>query len=73
MSGATKKSCITMDKLLADTTGERVFYNTQANKEWWENSHINPSRSDPGQREKLNLNFYFHTSLWYLKRFYEGL
>ena len=34
MSGATKKSCITMDKLLADTTGERVFYNTQANKEW---------------------------------------
>ena len=22
---------------------------------------------------KLNLNFYFHTSLWYLKRFYEGL
>ena len=22
---------------------------------------------------KINLNFYFHTSLWYLKRFYEGL
>ena len=23
--------------------------------------------------EKIELNFYFHTSLWYLKRFYEGL
>ena len=22
---------------------------------------------------KTNLNFYFHTSLWYLKRFYKGL
>ena len=34
---------------------------------------FNPSHPDPGQREKINLNFYFHTSLWYLKRFYEGL
>ena len=24
---------------------------------------INSSRPDPGQREKINLNFYFHTSL----------
>ena len=23
--------------------------------------------------KRKNLNFYFHTSLWYLKRFYEGL
>ena len=22
---------------------------------------------------KIDLNFYFYTSLWYLKRFYEGL
>ena len=22
---------------------------------------------------KINLNFYFHTSLWYLKMIYEGL
>ena len=22
---------------------------------------------------KIKLNFYFHTSLWFLKRFYEGL
>ena len=34
---------------------------------------INPSRPDPGRREKINLNFYFHTSLWCLKRFCEGL
>ena len=31
---------------------------------------INPSRPDPGQREKINLNFYFHTSLWCLKRYF---
>ena len=35
--------------------------------------NINPSRPDLGQREKNNLNFYFHPSLWCLKRFYEGL
>ena len=34
---------------------------------------INPSRPNPGPREKINLNFYFHTSLRYLKRLYEGL
>ena len=32
---------------------------------------INPSRPNSGQREKIKLNFYFHTSLWYFKRFYE--
>ena len=30
---------------------------------------INPSRPDPGQREKNDLNFYFRTSLWCLKKF----
>ena len=34
---------------------------------------FNPPRPNPGRREKLKLNFYFHTSLWCLKRFYEGL
>ena len=34
---------------------------------------FNPSRPDPGRTEKINLNFYFHTSLWCFKRFYEGL
>ena len=34
---------------------------------------INSSRPNPGRREKISLNVYFHTSLWCLKRFYEGL
>ena len=29
--------------------------------------------SEPGRIEKINLNFYSHTSLRCLKRFYEGL
>ena len=32
------------------------------------NYHVNPSRSDPGRRETNNLNTYFHTFLWCLKR-----
>lgn len=28
---------------------------------------------DPGQTEKFNLYFLFHTSFWTLKWFYEGL
>ena len=32
-----------------------------------------PFRPNPGRREKIKLNFYFHTSFWCLKRFYEGL
>ena len=41
----------------------------------WNEKHseFNPSRSDPGRREKINLNFYFHISLWFLKRFYKDL
>ena len=34
---------------------------------------ISPSRPNPGRREKSKVNFYFHTSLWCLKRFYECL
>ena len=33
---------------------------------------FNPSRPNPRRREKIKLNFYFQTSLRYLKRFYEG-
>ena len=29
---------------------------------------INPFRLDPGQREIINLNLYFHISLWCLER-----
>ena len=34
---------------------------------------LNPSRPYPERIEKINLDLYFHTSLWCLKRFYEGL
>ena len=27
----------------------------------------------PEKKKKIHLNFYFHTSLWRLKRFYDGL
>ena len=35
--------------------------------------YFNPLHPNPGRREEINLNFYFLTSLWCLKRFYEGL
>ena len=34
--------------------------------------YLNPFHPNPGRREKINLNFYSHTSLWCLKGFYEG-
>ena len=34
---------------------------------------LNPPRPNPEGREKIKLSFYFHTSLWCLKSFYEGL
>ena len=34
---------------------------------------VNKFRPGPGQRQKINLNFYFHTSLWCFNRFHEGL
>ena len=34
---------------------------------------LNPSRPNPGRREKINLNLYFQPSLQSLKRFYEDL
>ena len=37
-------------------------------------SLLNPSCPNPRRKEKIKLkSFYFHTSLWCLKRFYEGL
>ena len=33
---------------------------------------LDPSRPDPGRREKISVKFYFHTSLWCRKRFYES-
>ena len=51
------------------TTLTRIYNNKAITSE----KNINPSRPDHGRREKINLNFYFHTSLWCLKRFYESL
>ena len=34
---------------------------------------LDPSRHDPGRRERKNLNFYFHTSSWCFYRFYKSL
>ena len=36
-------------------------------------SDVKTLHPDPEQREKIYLNFYFHFSLWCLKRFYEGI
>ena len=38
---------------------------------YFEIYRVNPSCSDPGRREKINLNFYFQTYLWCLKIFYD--
>ena len=32
-------------------------------------NNVNPSHPDARKRDKINLNFYFPTSLWYLKIF----
>ena len=48
-------------------------FNCQKKPSSTENPLFNPWRPNPGQKEKNNLNFYFHPFLWCLKRFYEGL
>ena len=37
------------------------------------NAYVNPSSPNPRQRENIKLIFYFQTTLWCLKKFYEGL
>ena len=39
----------------------------------WNLHNSNLICPNPGRREKIKLNLYFHTFLWCLKRFYEGL
>ena len=36
-------------------------------------AHFTSFRPNPRRREKIKFNVYFHTSLWCVKRFYEGL
>ena len=48
----------------------KIFLNTRIS------TLLNSSRTDPGRRERINLNFYkflFSTPLWYPKSFYEVL
>ena len=42
-------------------------------KQCSQNIVVNYFRSNPGRIERNKLNFYFHVSLWWLKRFYEDL
>ena len=42
----------------------RMFF---SNRPFWFWEQFNPYRPNPGQSEKIKLNFYFHTSLWCLK------
>ena len=58
-----------MHGLLCDDDDDDEFFCGMSDRR----KTFNPSRPNPGRREKIKLNFYFHTSLWCLKRFYEGL
>ena len=53
-----------------------IQYNTLLSA-WFYNynfkAFVHPSGPDSKRREKINLKFYFHASLWCLKRFYESL
>ena len=53
----------------------KIWENTDQEKLriWTLFTQCYPSRPDSGKKEKINSNFYFHTSLWRIKRFYEGL
>ena len=50
------------------TLQDQLFITDAANS-----FRFNPSRPNHGRRRKIQLNFYFHTSLGCFKRFYEGL
>ena len=56
-------------------TRKTIKHNSHLNKEYSfvYDFHFNASRPYPERREKINLNFCFHTSLWCRKRFCKGL
>ena len=66
-----------VDRWIEDVRGERgddviimlVGNKTDLTDKRYHNFIFNHPRLDPGQREKINLDFYFHASLWCLKRF----
>ena len=55
-----------------DRGGHFVFIVSSMYYDCLASTGFNPSRPNPRRREKIKLHFYFHTSLWCLKRFYEG-
>ena len=58
------------------TTGPSKICKIQPLKNWTDVVFLtlkDPSISESCIEIKIELNFYFHTSLWCLKRFYEGL
>ena len=61
------------DFLRRENMGLKYFHITFLFKNIKSGILLSPFHQNPGQREKNILNFYFHTSLWCLKRFYEGL
>ena len=51
----------------------RLLSNFDAGKNFVRISkYFNPSRHNPVRSKKIELNFYFYTVLWCLKRFYEN-
>ena len=56
-----------------DITGKCIaFFKFELRNKWASLNYLNPSRRDPGRRELVNPNFYFHIAVWCLKRFYQG-
>ena len=64
---------ITFFKYVQEKYGNGKFARKRIGKKNQESCVINPSHPNPGRREKIKLNVYFHTSLLRLKKFYEGL
>ena len=53
-------------KIWNKSTQRNILHLSSSASPWFISSRLNP-----GRREKIKLNFHFHTSLWCLKRFYE--
>lgn len=63
-------------KFLMNIQREKHVFNTFLSYVDQESSvclYFNPACPVLEQEEKINLNYFFHTSLWGFKRFYEGL
>ena len=70
--GNYKLISLNLSKILITLKSKKILMPWSSSSSWVHNSLSN-SLPNPGQSEKIKLNFYFRTSLWCLKRFYEGL